>query len=256
MGTLKNRAKYYVDAFEGAHPLADEEGRLQKAEKILAVLKQEGISLDDSPRILDIGCSFGLILRRLVSDTGFGVGIDLDQSVMKEHVGKSAYVCADAENLPFRRDFFDVVICQHVYEHTDSPEEMMTEIERVLMSTGVCYFAGPSKHDVIEPHYRLPFLSWLPRALADRYVRLTGKGKHYDAKPYSYRALKKLLSRFEVIDYTPKIVADPNRYNATDMLQPRSLKQFAALTLYKYARFLFPSFVFVLRKKACSTSLG
>ena len=255
MGTLKDKAKHYVDAFDGAHELADEDGRLQKAEKIRAVLKQEGISLDDSSRILDIGCSFGLILRRLVSDTGFGVGIDMDQSVMKEHVGKAAYVCADAETLPFRRDCFDVVICNHVYEHTDSPEEMMAEIERVLTSTGVCYFAGPSKHDVIEPHYRLPFLSWLPRALADLYLRLTGKGQHYAEKPYSYYAMKKLLSRFEVMDYTAKIIVDPSRYRATDMLQPRSLKRFVALILFKYARFLFPSFVFVLRKKARSTSL-
>ncbi len=255
MGTLKDKAKHYVDAFDGAHELADEDGRLQKAEKIRAVLKQEGISLDDSPRILDIGCSFGLILRRLVSDTGFGVGIDMDQSVMKEHVGKAAYVCADAETLPFRRDCFDVVICNHVYEHTDNPEEMLAEIERVLTPAGVCYFAGPNKFDLIEPHYSLPFLSWLPRTLADRYLRLAGRGESYAEKPYSYCAMKKLLNRFEVIDYTAKIIANPSRYKATDMLQPRSLKRFVALILFKCARFLFPSFVFVLRKKVRSVSL-
>jgi len=255
MGILKDKASRYSQAFGGVQPLADEANRSHKAEKIKAVLRQERILPNHDLKILDIGCSFGLIIKKLASEVGYGVGVDIDQCGMRETADKVAFVRSDAECLPFPSSCFDIVICNHVYEHTDNPEQMLAEIERVLTPAGVCYFAGPNKFDLIEPHYSLPFLSWLPRTLADRYLRLAGRGESYAEKPYSYCAMKKLLNRFEVIDYTAKIIANPSRYKATDMLQPRSLKRFVALILFKCARFLFPSFVFVLRKKVRSVSL-
>src|SRR3546814_1641693 len=33
---------------------------------------------------------------------------------------------------------------------------------------------------------RLPFLSWLPHPAIDRYVRVMGRGSHYDCDPPSY----------------------------------------------------------------------
>ncbi len=250
MGTLRDKAKHYTSAFDGAQQLADEAARIRKAEKIRAVLRDEGMLPDTSGRILDIGCSFGLILKHLMLDAGFGVGTDLDAAAMQGRGEKVAYVCADGECLPFLSDTFDIVICNHVYEHTDNPERMISEIERILTPTGVCYFAGPNKYDIVEPHYGLPFLSWLPRALADFYLRLARKGLRYTETPYSYWALLRLLNGFEITDYTAKILADPVRYSAADMLPPGSLKQFVARTLFKLTPFVFPGFVFILRKPA------
>lgn len=99
-----------------------------------------------------------------------------------------------------------------------------------------------------NPHYGLPFLSWLPRGLADRYVRLSGKGEAYLEKPYSYWALRRLLGTFELTDYTAKIVADPAKYNATDILRPGSLKQMIARIVLRITPALLSGFVFVLRK--------
>lgn len=47
---------------------------------------------------------------------------------------------------------------------------------------------------LIEPHFKLPFLSWLPRAQRDRYLRLAGRGDHYDCDPPSHAELEALLS--------------------------------------------------------------
>lgn len=248
MGILKDKASRYSQAFGGAQPLADEANRSHKAEKIKAVLRQERILPNHDLKILDIGCSFGLIIKKLASEVGYGVGVDIDQCGMRETADKVAFVRSDAECLPFPSSCFDIVICNHVYEHTDNPEQMLAEIERVLTPAGVCYFAGPNKFDLIEPHYGLAFLSWLPRTLADRYLRLAGRGESYAEKPYSYSALKRLLNRFEVTDYTAKILVDPARYRATDILSPGSLKQITARIVLKVAPFLFPGFVFILRK--------
>jgi SAM-dependent methyltransferase len=247
MGKLKEKASRYSEAFGGAIPLADEANRTRKADKIRAVLEQEGVLFDYNIRILDIGCSFGHILKSLTPESGYGVGVDYDKN-LGDGLRNVAFVRADAECLPFPSESFDVVVCNHVYEHTDNPESMLSEIRRVLTDTGICYFAGPNKYDLVEPHYGLPFLSWLPRALADRYLRMTGRGSTYSECPYSYPDLKKLLGGFDATNYTGEILKDPARYAATDILPQASIKRLFAIGLLKVAPFFFPGYVFILRK--------
>lgn len=247
MGELKDKASKYADAFDGASPLADNQNRARKAAKIRAVLADEGVFDNPHVRILDIGCSFGHILKLLTPGTGIGVGVDIDRAIGKPS-SNVFFVRTDAENLPFSSESFDIVICNHVYEHTDSAESLLEEIRRVLSETGVCYFAGPNKYDLVEPHYRLPFLSWLPRRLADQYMKLARKGESYPEKPYSVPDLGRLLKDFEISSYTEKILRDPVRYEATDILPARSLKRLIALAVLRFAPFFFPGFVYVLRK--------
>jgi ubiquinone/menaquinone biosynthesis C-methylase UbiE len=159
-----------------------------------------------------------------------------------------AFIRGDAELLPFAPESFDVLICNHVYEHTDNAQQLLSEIGRVLKADGVCYFAGPNKYDLVEPHYGLPFLSWLPRVIADRYMQLTGKGAAYPEKPYSFPKLRKLLNEFRVTCYTDKILHDPVKYKATDILPVGSAKLRVANFLYRFAPFFFPGFVYILKK--------
>ena len=51
---------------------------------------------------------------------------------------------------------------------------------RVLDRGGVCYLAVPNKWVLLEPHFRLPFLSWIPERLRDPYVRAARRGERYD----------------------------------------------------------------------------
>ena len=131
MGKLKEKASHYSEAFGGATPLADEANRTRKADKIRAVLEQEGVIFDHNIRILDIGCSFGHILKSLTPESGYGVGVDYDKNI-GDSIRNVVFVRADAECLPFPSESFDAVICNHVYEHTDNPESMLSEISRIL----------------------------------------------------------------------------------------------------------------------------
>ena len=249
MVDLKRKARSYSQAFGNAiAPLADPTHRRHKAAKINAVLEKEGKSSDNALMYLDIGCSFGIILDALAQGNSFGVGIDIDQYLLGTNSNRTAFALTDAENLPFPPGIFDVVICNHVYEHTDNPEFMMSEINRVLKTDGVCYFAGPNKYEPIEPHYGLPFLSWLPTRLADLYMKLAGEGNQYAERPFSIRRIQKLLQDFEITDYTEIVVTNPVDYCATDVLQPNSLKQTAAKALIRTMPFFFPGFIYILRK--------
>lgn len=249
MGELKDKASHYADAFDGASPLADEANRARKAAKIRAVLEAEQAFDGGNVRVLDIGCSFGIILEQVTPVDGLGVGVDMDRSLGRD-APNLLFARADAENLPFESGSFDIVICNHVYEHTDDAQKLLSEIRRVMSDDAVCYFAGPNKFEPVEPHYRLPFLSWLPRRLADGYMRLAGKGDCYPEKPYSRPQLRALLRNFRISDYTGRIVADPERYEATDILPPGSLRQVVARAMLLAAPFFFPGFVYVLRKRA------
>lgn len=248
MGELKEKASRYADAFDGPSPLADEDNRALKAAKIRAVLADEGVFDKPDVRILDIGCAFGHILKHITPQTGFGVGVDMDRNIGAD-TDNVCFVRADAEKLPFADGAFDVIICNHVYEHTDNAATLLAEIHRVLGDAGVCYFAGPNKYEIVEPHYGLPFLSWLPRPLADRYMRLTGKGDSYPEKPFSPPRVRRLVQNFHVIPYTRKILHDPTRYAATDILPVASLKRRIAIIVHRFAPFFFPGFVYVLRKR-------
>lgn len=250
MNSLKNKAMHYTSAENtGAQLLADEASRQSKANKIRRVLEEEGVFPDQAIMLLDVGCSRGLILKNLVWGTRFCVGIDMDQHIRTPEGENVAFVRGNAEELPFVSSCFDIVICNQVYEHTENPKWLMKEIRRIMKPSGTCYFAGPNKYSIIEPHYGLPFLSWCPKSVADIYVRITGRGISYPERPYSYSGLLTMLNDFDIRDYTGPIVSDPLRFHASDELRPGSLKWYIANIVFRLCPFLMPGYIFVLRKK-------
>jgi ubiquinone/menaquinone biosynthesis C-methylase UbiE len=99
-------------------------------------------------------------------------------------------------HLPFADSLFDVVITNHVIEHVgdDSAQRHhLAEVRRVMCIEGVGYLAVPNRWMLVEPHFRLAFLSWLPRSLSDLYVRVMHKGTHYDCKPLRLGQLEHML---------------------------------------------------------------
>jgi SAM-dependent methyltransferase len=180
----------------GAHASLDLDSREQKAEKIRAILAAER-DLRGAV-LLEIGVGSGAIaayLARAVEPAGEVWGVDVrDLRVVTE--GFRFSVVEDT-TLPFADGFFDVVVSNHVLEHVGRrPEQLahLREIARVLKEDGVAYLATPNRWTLVEPHYHLPFLSWLPVQARDPYVRLTRRGQHYDCEPRSRAELAELCS--------------------------------------------------------------
>lgn len=100
--------------------------------------------------------------------------------------------------LPFADATFDAVLSNHVIEHVgDGAAQLahLVELRRVLRPDGVGYLAVPNRWMLVEPHYGLAFLSWLPRAWRSPYLRLRGRGEHYDCEPLQLAQLDALLAR-------------------------------------------------------------
>ena len=76
--------------------------------------------------------------------------------------------------------------------------------------------------------------------MAHRYMRLAGKGDYYHEKHFSWWTLRKLCREFRVVDYSAKVVAEPEKYAVDYMLAPGSLKWRAATLVSRYARWASP----------------
>jgi len=99
--------------------------------------------------------------------------------------------------LPFADQTFDVVLTNHVIEHVGDEQAQrahLAELCRVLRSGGVGYLAVPNRWMLVEPHYKLAFLSWLPHAWRTPYLRLMGKGEVYDCEPLRITQVERLLA--------------------------------------------------------------
>lgn len=169
------------------HAVLDEPSRILKTKKIVALLGEPRFA--KAKRVLEIGCGSGVIsstLAKMGNPQMRVTAIDVtDSRIVTEGYD---FIKVDGTKLPFESDSFDIVISNHVIEHVGNRCDQLHhlhEISRVMKPSGITYLAVPNKWRVIEPHYRLPLLSWLPTPLADLYLRSTKRGSHYDCVPLS-----------------------------------------------------------------------
>ncbi len=212
--------------------LRDPESRRLRGRRIATVLADLGGVRLGNARILDVGCSAGLITVELAAQAGLVVGVDADPAAIRyattTHTGERHpyFVVASGQQLPFLDTVFDAVVCNHIYEHVADPNALMHEIRRVLRPEGVCYFAAGHTLQLIEPHHRLPFLSWLPRPLADAVMRATGRGRRYEERflpPWRLRSLFEGFAHAELV--SPEMLRDPARYGFTSIARlPRPVR--------------------------------
>lgn len=97
----------------------------------------------NSKRILEIGCGVGTDLSQFAKYGAIVTGIDLTQAGIElakkrfEVLGlKGDLKVADAENLPFEDDYFDLVYSFGVLHHTPDTQRAINEAYRVLKPNG------------------------------------------------------------------------------------------------------------------------
>ena len=245
---------HYQERFSETHAaeMYDTRGRELKAAKVIAILDD---ALGDLAKLqlLDLGCSNGLMTRFYGERFHEVIGIDFDKPGIEYAIANNSapnirYRVGDAMDTGLPDASVDVVTCTHVYEHVPDAARMADEIFRVLRIGGACLFIAGNRLTLMEADNHLPLLSLLPRPLAHRYVRVMGKGDRYYETTRTMWGLRRLVARFEVRDYTVKVVQDPVRFQATDVVRPGSSKQRVALFALKAAYWLAPTYIWLLKK--------
>ena len=95
---------------------------------------------------------------------------------------------ADLEELPVPDGAIDFGIANHVYEHVANLDRFFAEIRRALAPGGQVYLTAGNRFALIEPHYRIPTLSWWPPAVSGRLLRWSGRGQSYDDIRFTTRS--------------------------------------------------------------------
>ena len=244
--------------------LIDETSRRKKAEKILAVLAdytgRNNLAMDRMS-CLDLGCSSGLITKHLGGSFRSVTGVDPDAIAVglarKSPDQAVHYAIADGARTPFPPSQFDVIICNQIYEHVPDAEELFREIFRLLKVGGICYLSAGNKYMVMEPHYKLPFLSWLPPFLADWYLQKARGVDRYAEKHYSLRQIRKSLTAlFRIVDYTVTVLKNPGQYHLDDMIGKGSIVNHIPAMALRLALPLIPNYIFILVKEKPEPSLN
>ena len=106
--------------------------------KLAQILK---ILPKDAEKILDIGCSSGVLTAQIAKALPKSriTGLDsYDKAIIfaRAKYPKITFVVADAHKLPFGNKSFDLIICTETLEHVIDPGKVLSEMQRVLKKNG------------------------------------------------------------------------------------------------------------------------
>lgn len=149
------------------------ETALQRAAFVDKVINQE--TETENKTILDLGSGVGGT-SYYFSKKAQLYSVDLNFMRLRDHLIQEKHynkVCADGAFLPFKEDFFDIIIIQDVIEHIEQTDHLITELHRVLKKGGLIFLSSPNKFAYVniisDPHWGLPFLCLLKREQIKKY---------------------------------------------------------------------------------------
>ena len=141
-------------------------------------------------KVLDIGCGVGMFLQKF-QDLGadaYGVDVDEKKVQISKRVTKNVEV-AHSEDLPYKKESFDVVLLHEVIEHVDNDSKTIKEAFRVLKPGGNLVIFAPNRLWPFETHgiyikgkYKfgnIPLVTYLPNKY---YKKLTPHVRNYRRK--------------------------------------------------------------------------
>lgn len=165
--------------------------REEKADLIYAIC---GEWLRRARHVVDLGAGTGIMKRALEGRAArLILGFEIDREFIVE---RERMAVADLQALPVPDGIIDFGIANHVYEHVANLDRFLAEMRRTLAPGGRIYMTAGNRFAVMEPHYRIPFLSWWPQHVATRILRWTGRGEHYrDIRFTTHRRLVRAAAR-------------------------------------------------------------
>ncbi len=137
----------------------------------------------------------------------------------------------DGRNIPLADGSVDFAVSFEVLEHVKEEAQILAELARVTRPGGILAMSVPNRWWIFETHganlpllpwNRVPFFSWLPKGLHDRWAR---------ARIYTKREICGKLSGagFEILDSA--YVTAP-----MDVVRWRPLRKFLRSTLFRNDR--------------------
>lgn len=124
----------------------------------MKIFLEEFVLLSDSSKILQIGCGPEDVIHYWKNGNLFAVDPLIDNykemGMLKESNVKN--ICAVGESLPFKNNYFDLIIINNVLDHCQNPNKVLQESYRCLAKKGILYIETN-----VRPKYLYPFLKMI-----------------------------------------------------------------------------------------------
>ena len=123
----------------------------RRIELTVDLVREAVSSIKDTPQILDLGCGQGHITEKIRQEVK-GVelsGLDYSVSAVEygnEHFPQIDFVVGDAYDSPYASGFFDVVVCNNIWEHVPDPLFLLSRIKRTIKPGGYLIVSTPSRY--------------------------------------------------------------------------------------------------------------
>jgi ubiquinone/menaquinone biosynthesis C-methylase UbiE len=128
--------------------------------------KVEFVKAQPSELVLDVACGPGEFVLALAPHARFAYGVDLTFQMLQQaqafqvtrQVSRAAFLCGEAEQLPFPDGSLDLVTCQCSFHHMPKPELALAEMVRVAKPEGrvlVIDTLAPESGAKFELHNRI-----------------------------------------------------------------------------------------------------
>jgi ubiquinone/menaquinone biosynthesis C-methylase UbiE len=169
----------------------------RRLDKIVAIVKDRQPSV-----VLDLGCGSGWLAGLLKQHTEAAViGVDIVDDV---HADGWIYLAADVtRGIPLRDGSVDCVVAGEIIEHVPDPDQLLTEIHRVLTPGGILVISTPNMvswaNRVLVPLGVQPLGTETSSVVAlGRRWRMLGQGNRVQGhlKVFTHRALDEILARY------------------------------------------------------------
>lgn len=123
---------------------------MQRSSKRVRELLETFQRIADDARVIEVGSgAHGLIFH---FGAKHGVGIDplavSYRGLFPRWQNCAATVAAVGEQLPFANERFDIVLCDNVVDHAESPKQIVAELVRILKPGGLLYFTVNFHHPI------------------------------------------------------------------------------------------------------------
>jgi 2-polyprenyl-3-methyl-5-hydroxy-6-metoxy-1,4-benzoquinol methylase len=142
-----NSNKYYFGSIADRFEQLDNPYDVNQRKNVVFNEFLSGIELKNR-LVLDAGCGYGAFSIELAQKKCRLISIDIVQELTKKTVSRTnqSGSVADAMNLPFRDEAFEIVISSEMVEHTPDPTLAVLELVRVLKRNGYLIITTPNRN--------------------------------------------------------------------------------------------------------------
>lgn len=144
------------DEYNEADPYSVEEGiagdfQKRRIDCTLEMIKEAVSGVRPTPRILDLGCGQGHITALINQQIPVAEVCGLDYSISAIRYANKKFpgidfAVASAYQCPYREGYFDIVVCNNLWEHVPDPLLLLSKIARVMKPHGFLIISTPSRY--------------------------------------------------------------------------------------------------------------